>query len=261
MKSTGPQILCVWVICSAPVNGQPSYDTPDQFYTNGIQIDGWTADEANGQMVSLWFGKDPKDSVSYRQLIAIVKDNDPSKVLYYDLVAKRYVGRYDMDLGKYSLLAPENRKRRLEDIDESMFPPPGEKPAIGELFDPPADGPPSDEQLMMPPATMKFPRLEQSTWDSHYTTANGQRIRVNLRFDGHRGRYDNDRWDRPGVLSNVQFLQRGGMHMVEGCWQLNGHNGRFQFRIPMNDLNSFEGDWGFRTGTVEGIWDAKRTSR
>ncbi len=250
---------CIWVAYTPPSNAQ--IDAPNQFYTNGVRIDGWTRDETAGEMVSLWFGKNPKDSLSYRQLKAIIKDDTPDKILYYDLVARRFVGRYDLKLEKYSLLRPSDRKERLEDITEGLFPPAGEKPPIGELFDPPMDGQPNDDILMKPPVTMMFPELENSEWDAYYTTAAGERIRVNVRLNGRQGTYRSVGWNEPAVLRDVQYSRRENGHAIQGRWALGQSNGFFLFRIPMDNLGAFEGDWGFNRGQVDGIWDGKRSSR
>lgn len=251
--------LLSW-ICGMSVLAQPQFDAPDQFYTNGVQVDGWTMDEAEQQMVSIWFGKNPQGSLSYRQLIAIVKDDNPNLILYYDLVARRFVGRYDMQLEKYSLLPDQYRLGRLEDIQESMFPPPGDKPAIGELFDPPSDGPPSDEQLMMPPATMMFPRVKKSTWDGFYIDFNGNRRKMTMSLNGNRGEYRSAEVGVRGDLTNVQYTSRDGMTMIRGNWGA-GRRGKFEFRVMMSNLNEFQGEYWDENGRRVGVWDAKRTSR
>jgi hypothetical protein len=252
-------VLVAWM-CSARAYAQPQFDAPDQFYTNGVQVDGWTRDENRQQMVSIWFGKNPQDSLSYRQLIAIVKDDKPNLILYYDLVARRFVGRYDMELGKYSLLPEQYRLGRLEDIQESMFPPPGEKPDIGELFDRPSDGPPSDEQLMMPPATKMFPRLKKSTWEGFYIDFNGNRRKMTMSLDGNRGQYRSDEVNIRGDLTNIQHASRNGTAIIRGNWGA-GVRGTFEFRVMMSNLGEFQGDYWDQNGRRVGVWDAKRTSR
>jgi hypothetical protein len=247
-------------VLSSPVFGQALFEAPDQFYTNGVEIDGWTRDTDRQQMVSLWFGKNPKDSLSYRQLIAIVKDNEPAKILYYDLVSRRYVGRYDMELEKYSLLPDQYRLGRLEDIRESMFPPPGEKPKIGELFDPPRDGQPNDEQLMMPPATMMFPRLKKSEWEGFYVDFGGNRRQMKLSLNGLRGEYQAPDVDVRGNLSNIRYASQDGMMTIRGNWGA-GRGGKFEFRVMMTKLNEFQGEYWDENGRRVGVWDAKRTSR
>jgi hypothetical protein len=129
------------------------------------------------------------------------------------------------------------------------------------MFEPPAAGQPSSQQMMMPPASMMFPRLTESTWDAHYTTDDGRRIRVQVELDGNEGTYNNDDWQQPGRLENIQYNQQNNMHMITGRWRLGGNTGFFIFRIPMDNLQVFEGEWGRGRGAVSGIWDGKRTSR
>jgi hypothetical protein len=253
-------LTLLWFAHVAPLYGQAQFEAPDQFYTNGIQVDGWSRDEDRQQVVSLWFGKNPRGSLSYRQLIAIVKDNDPGKILYYDLIARRFVGRYDMELEKYSLLPEQYRLGRLEDLRESMFPPPGEKPMIGDLFDPPADGAPNEDQLMMPPVTMKFPRLRTSEWEGFYIDFGGNRRKMTLSFDGQRGEYRAPAVNIRGNLYNVQYASRDGMMTIRGNWGA-GRGGTFEFRIMKTNLNEFQGEYWDERGRRVGVWDAKRTSR
>lgn len=260
MKSKLFAGLCMWVLCSVATRAQPQFEAPDQFYTNGVRIDEWTRDEAQQQMVSFWFGKNPQGSLSYRQLVAIVKDDNPSLILYYDLVARRFVGRYDMELGKYSLLPPQFRFGRLEDIQESMFPPPGDKPDIGELFDPPTDGQPSTEQLMMPPVTMNFPRLKKSQWEGFYTDFGGTRRKMTLSLNGDRGEYRAREVNVQGRLTNVRYTSQEGMMIIRGNWGA-GRGGTFDFRVMMSNLNEFQGEYWDENGGRVGLWDAKRTSR
>jgi hypothetical protein len=252
-------LLMSW-LCGAAAVAQPQFDAPDQFYTNGVQVDGWTRDEARQQMVSIWFGKNPQGSLSYRQLIAIVKDSNPNLILYYDLVARRFVGRYDMELEKYSLLPPQYRLGRLEDIREQMFPPPGEKPKIGELFDRPTDGQPSNEKLMMPPATAMFPRLRKSSWKGFYIDFSGNRRKMTLSLNGNRGEYRSQEVNIQGALSNIQHASRNGTTTISGRWGA-GLRGTFEFRVMMSNLNEFQGEYWDENGRRVGVWDAKRSAR
>jgi hypothetical protein len=61
----------------------------------------------------------------------------PRYVYYYNL----YKGRYDLEAGGYSQLAPQDRKPQLCQIPESAFPPPGPMP--------PAE--PDGEEMLPPP--------------------------------------------------------------------------------------------------------------
>ena len=67
---------------------------------------------------------------------------------YYNPVRRVYWGRYEVDCNGnskgYSLLAPEDRKGSLDEIDESKFPAPAEMPAIPDSDDDIRIEPPSD---------------------------------------------------------------------------------------------------------------------
>lgn len=245
---------CAWIGGLAVAQGQVRLEHPSQFYTNGEQVDGWSRNDDAALFSTFWLVKNPAESLSYRQQVVIMYDSDPNRLYYYDVVSERFVGRYDMELEKYSLLPPQHRKGRLQDIGESAFPPPGEKPRVSEMFDPPAAGPPNREQLMMPPATMMSPRLEESTWEAFYTDPQGNRTRADVQFDGRGGSYGDH-----GQLTNVRYVQRANMQMIVGDWSLGREHGTFEFRIPMDDVQHFEGTWQSRRG--RGVWDGRRTSR
>jgi hypothetical protein len=141
-----------------------------------------------------------------------------------------------------------------------MFPPPGEKPEIGELFDPPSDDPPNDEPLMMPPATMVFPRLKKSTWEGFYIDFGGNRRKMTLSLNGASGEYRSREVDVRGELTNVKYASQEGMMTIRGNWSA-GRRGTFEFRVMMSNLNEFQGEYWAENGRRVGVWDAKRTSR
>ncbi len=75
--------------------------------------------------------------------------SQPRYVYYYNPHSQQYWGRFDCE-GKpgeqYSLLKPEDRKAKLEDIPESAFPKPGAMPEIPEG----TDGTKSDGEKIEP---------------------------------------------------------------------------------------------------------------
>ena len=268
MRSTLVLGVSIWIAVAAVANAQPPFDpkkidAPEQFYTDGFKIDTWKRDENLGQMVALYFARNPKYSVSYKHLIAVRRDNNLGKIVYYNPVSRKFVGRYDMASGKYSLLAPEHRLERLEDIREEWFPPPGDKPPIGELFDPPEDGPPSDVQLLMPPATFEFPRLEKSTWKGFYTDIGSSRRRkMTMSFNGQNGKYEAPEVNIRGDFSHVRYETEETALAIHGTWSVGRSFGGFEFRIMMSDLNEFQGEyWVGNNRGQRFLWDAKRTSR
>jgi len=79
---------------------------------------------------------------SYRQHYAFYFNHSPKHVYFYNPHKKQWWGRYDLEVGGYSLLKETDRKAELNDIPESAFPKPGKMPAEeqgGETMDvPPA---------------------------------------------------------------------------------------------------------------------------
>jgi hypothetical protein len=77
----------------------------------------------------------------YRNHYAVYHPSRPGYVYYYNPYKGRYWGRYDLQIGGYSTLAPQDRKAQLSQIPESAFPPPGPMP--------PAE--PDGEEMLPPP--------------------------------------------------------------------------------------------------------------
>jgi hypothetical protein len=259
-------LLVAWVALLACTAGstraQVRLQHPDQFYTNGKKIDGWTRDTANRLRSTFWFAKNPEDSLAYQQQIVIIYDSDQTKSYYFDSTTKEFVGRFDMASEKYSLLPKQFRRESLGGIDESRFPPPGPMPTIGQMFERPGGGMPSNQKtMMMPPPTTEFPRLQTSSWDTNYTTAGGKRVRAKVDFHGNRGTYLLVGTNTAGSLSDVQYTVRQDSFSITGRWSLRGRGGYFSFSIPKDNMEVFWGDWGFAAGRHGGIWDGIRRQR
>ena len=97
-------LLCVALTATA-FGAPPEFDTarlsataPAQFYTNGKMINAWNRDADTKNLVTFWFGKNPKNSLTYRQLIVVQQPND-TKIYYFEVVDRVYVGRYDVMAG------------------------------------------------------------------------------------------------------------------------------------------------------------------
>jgi len=250
----------VWGASSG--RAQQRLEHPEQFYTNGDKVGGWTRNEAAQLRSTFWFAKNPADSLSYRQQVVIVFDDQPSLAYYYDAATKKFVGRADLDSMRYSLLPEEARRERLEEIPESAFPPAGEMPTVGEMFErlPPGMRPNSN-MMMMPPPTMSFPRLEMSLWDSNYTTADGRRVRAHVELNGDHGTYRLVQSNQVGRLSDVRYRRGNDEFVISGRWTLGTANGSFSFTVPMDNIDVFWGTWSLRPGRVDGTWDGVRRPR
>ena len=257
-------LLVAWVAllaCTAGSTGaQVRLQHPDQFYTNGKKIGGWTRDTTNRLRSTFWFAKHPEDSLAYKQQIVIIYEADPTKAYYFDSTTKAFVGRFDMQSEQYSLLPKQFRRERLEAIDKSQFPPPGPMPTIGTMLERPGGGMPSNQTLMPPPPTTEFPRLQASSWETTYTTAGG-RVRAEVDFQGTRGTYLLVETKTEGILSEVQYAVRQDSFSITGRWSLQGREGYFSFSIPKDNMDVFWGDWGVAVGRNDGTWDGIRRQR
>jgi hypothetical protein len=236
---------------------------PEQFYTNGQKMDAWNRDPGADYMTTLWFARPESDDLRYRQFIVYSFDDRPGEPVYQDRITRKFIGRFDEEGGGYSMLPEEYRLTNLGDIPESAFPPPGEMPTLDDIFGAVGEtDTDNDEQMMKPPVTETFPRLEDSTWESHYTNADGERVRAEVEFDGDRGTYRPQGSSQEARLADVQYLGDGdGGLVISGRWIYGGGSGFFRFHIRGDDLNRFEGNWGYQSGRVEGIWDGVRTSQ
>lgn len=254
--------VCVLTCSPEIANAQVQLRHPDQFYTNGEKTDAWTRDHEKRLRSTFWFAKNPANSLAYQQQIVIVYDSAPNKAYYFDSTTKEFIGRFDMQSENYSLLPKESRRERIEEIDESWFPRPGEMPTIGAMFERPGGGVPLNQKMMMmPPPTKEFPRLHASSWDTNYTTADRSRVRAKVDFNGNRGTYLVVGTNTAGELSHVQYEVREDAIFITGRWSLRGGGGYFSFSIPKDNMDVFWGDWGFAHGGIDGTWDGVRRPR
>lgn len=277
-------ILLVFILLTSisVVFAQVQLQHPDQFYTNGDKTDGWSRDSEKRLRSTFWFAKNPENSLEYQQQIVIVYDEAPDKAYYFDSTTKKFIGRFYLASEQYSLLRPEYRRGRIEEIDESWFPTPSNLPTIGEMFEPPpvcvqenflclieadneisptTDVLPSPVKMMMPPPTAQFPRLHESSWDTSYTTDDGSRIRARVDFKGSRGAYRLADSEAVGALSNIQYSSGQDAISIAGQWSLSNNGGYFLFSVPKDNMDVFWGEWGFARNSVYGTWSGIRRPR
>jgi hypothetical protein len=91
----------------------------------------------------------------YRHHYEVYHPSRPHYVYYYNPYKGCYWGRYDMEKGGFSMLAPEHCKPHLSQIPESAFPPPGPMPPTdpdGEEMPPPPGNDPCSEPGTPSPA-------------------------------------------------------------------------------------------------------------
>ena len=251
------------LVFAATAVAQPTLNHPDQFYSNGEKVNAWTVNKNEKLMSTFWFVKNPKKSLNYQQQIAIVYDNEPDQIYYFSAAEKKFIGRFDIEEGAYSLLKPADRRAKRSDIPSGAFPPPDGLPKVGEMFPlPPPGEEANNEEMMMPPPTMQHPQFEQSEWDSFYATPNNGRQRAKIKFNGDVGTYKLAGSNSEGELSEVVYEMQAnsGRFEIRGRWQLGQARGFFRFRVPMDDLFVFSGfSSQNRNASDGGIWDAVRT--
>ena len=257
--------VLVWAsllgVLASAGSARAQFVQPEQFYSNGTAVDAWTHDAARRLKFTFWFAQYSKEDWPYRQQIVIIFDDNPNKAYYFDVGTRRFEGRFDLDDMGYSMLPPEKRRERLEDIPEEDFPPSGGMPTVGEMLRRSSDRQPgSDKMMMMPPPTADRPRLEDSIWETTYTTPDRRSIRARLLFDGENGQYIPEEGGQQGGLKDVRYINRGAAgHLITGRWSLGDSGGYFQFTIPRGVTNEFEGTWGIQPRSVDGSWRGTRT--
>lgn len=110
----------------------------DQFVSNGAAIDGWDehADDSAGngplQQSYHFSKKNPGDQFWQQKLVRRYK-KDPNNVYFYDPITRVWIGRYEIDKGKYSRLEFGDRRRNLMHVSKSAFPPATDNPGLHQL--------------------------------------------------------------------------------------------------------------------------------
>ena len=103
-----------------------------QYYSN------WNHHPSHGYYYSQYYYKPTPTYSTYSYHYCVYRPSQPRYVYYYNPHQRHYWGRFDCE-GKpgeeYSLLKPEDRKEKLEDIPEKAFPKPGPLPAIPDATD------------------------------------------------------------------------------------------------------------------------------
>ena len=94
----------------------------------------------------------------YRHHYVVYYPSYPTYTYYYNPYRRVYWGRYDFEKKGYSLLAPEDRKKKLADIPADAFPEPGQMPTIPEADDDVRMLPPDD----LPDAELAAPAAQAS---------------------------------------------------------------------------------------------------
>lgn len=109
----------------------------------------WSYRPSHNYYYTRYYYKPTPTYTTYSYHYCVYRPAQPRYVYYYNPHQRQYWGRFDCEGqpgNQYSLLKPEDRKEKLEDIPESAFPAPGAMPAIPEA----TDGTKSDGQPITP---------------------------------------------------------------------------------------------------------------
>ena len=134
--------LVAAAMCTAAALYQPvsaSVSGHRQYYSN------WSYRPSSNYYYTRYFYRPTVSYPTYSYHYCIHYPSQPRYVYYYNPHSQQYWGRFDCE-GKegeqYSILKPEDRKEKLEDIDPKAFPAPAAMPEIPESTDgtPNSDG-------------------------------------------------------------------------------------------------------------------------
>jgi len=136
-----PALLALAFIGLAVTPAPAGKYSPRQYYG------GWHKHDRQNYYYRYYYYKPRENYSGYKHHYAIYYPSKPNYYYYYNPYKKQYWGRcpskYDDGKGTYSMLADEDRKGSLEDIDEKSFPKPGPLPKIPDSED--------DATLELPP--------------------------------------------------------------------------------------------------------------
>ena len=141
----GLLIMMVAAMAVAGLNSSESnaYFGYRQYYSS------WSYQPSYNYHYTRYYYKPTPTYPTYNYHYCVYRPSQPRYVYYYNPHQRQYWGRFDCEGQpgqQYSLLKPEDRKEKLEDIPESAFPKPGAMPAIPEAV----DGTKSDGQPIVP---------------------------------------------------------------------------------------------------------------
>ena len=113
---------------AAPASAQGSYGHR-QYYGS------WSYSSSHSYYFTTYYYRPVTTVTTYSHHYCVYYPSRPRYVYYYNPSSQVYWGRYDLEKKGYSMLAKEDRKRKLEDIDEAAFPEPGEMPPVPDAKD------------------------------------------------------------------------------------------------------------------------------
>lgn len=115
------------------------------------------------------------------------------------------------------------------------------------------------------------PLLNQTRWETNYTTAGGDTINAIVRLNGNHGRYKTN--FGTGTLKQVRVendtINAGPLpgsgstqtKFVKGLWYFGNQCGWFKWEMYADGSGKFVGEWGYLSGNnagpVVGRWDGQ----
>ncbi|QDS85879.1 hypothetical protein [Rosistilla ulvae] len=112
---------------------QVAVDQAEAGYGGRQYYSSWSYQPSRSYHYTRYYYRPVVSSPTYSYHYCISYPSQPRYVYYYNPSSQQYWGRYDLqgtEGANYSLLAKKDRKKNLEDIPESAFPPPAAMPAI-----------------------------------------------------------------------------------------------------------------------------------
>lgn len=151
--------LLALVLAATTVTLIPSSDVQAGGYGYRQYYSNWSYHPTNSYYYTRYYYRPTPTYQTYSYHYCVHYPSQPRYVYYYNPHTSQYWGRFDCE-GKpgqqYSLLKPEDRKAKLEDIPESAFPKPAAMPAIPEA----TDGTQSDGAAIEPVKDLPSPTAE-----------------------------------------------------------------------------------------------------
>lgn len=142
----GAIFLCACAVMSAGAQAQSgglsSYGSPRQYYS------AWAKHPTQDYHYRRLYYKPTANYVGYKHHYVITYPQKSTYCYYYNPYKKTYWGRCQIKHeGKYSMLAPQDRKSSVDAIPESAFPAPSDPPLLPDTDGLRLDLPPDDLPL------------------------------------------------------------------------------------------------------------------
>ncbi|MCA9051855.1 MAG: hypothetical protein KDA89_24120 [Planctomycetaceae bacterium] len=141
--------ILLLAVAATAVVGLTTSSESKAFYGYRQYYSSWSYRPSYNYYYTRYYYKPTPTYSTYSYHYCVYRPSQPRYVYYYNPHSRHYWGRFDCEGtpgAQYSLLKPEDRKEKLEEIPESSFPKPGPMPAVPDA----ADGTKSDGQTITP---------------------------------------------------------------------------------------------------------------